>query len=444
MPSENEKKRGEPSRDTKQFREWKGMNQTDARTAIDDTEWWWLENAMTIGKGKVRILPHQGPAVYTAPAPIIGLYGVTLLNTPVLIVVLQSGAMYQVSLGGTPTQICPAGTVTANADVTIWQGNRLLIVDPSFGYMTWDGTAFSVQDASKTGTSIAVFSGRVWIANGRTITFTDAGSYTAFNGSGGSMAITDEAVPGNITRLISAMEQLWIVGQGAVNALSNVQVVGGIATYSNTNIVSGVGTPNKQSVIAYFRALAFLSKAGIYGLVGVTPQKFSDKLDGLFPLLSLTPDTPAALMTVNQLPVLCFLTTYNDPVTSPPTIRPLLLCYSQGKWFTAAQGALTNITDVVVNGAWQAWGTDGTSIYALFGDPTTPVAYKIQSKLYDFGSMVTMKQAFRMMLEFSATTTVSPMLTLETEKGAQSTSLSVASSTFWANNSGAQISWVTS
>ena len=33
---------------------------------------------------------------------------------------------------------------------------------------------------------------------------------------------------------------------------------------------------------------------------------------------------------------------------------------------------------------------------------------------------------------------------METEKGAQSTSLSVASSTFWANNSGAQISWVTS
>ena len=96
-----------------------------------------------------------------------------------------------------------------------------------------------------------------------------------------------------------------------------------------------------------------------------------------------------------------------------------------------------------VSGAWQAWGTDGTSLFALFGDPTTPVAYRMQGKLYDFGSMVTMKQVFRMMLEFSATTTVSPMLTLETEKGSQS-GLSVASSTFWANNSGAQISWVTS
>ena len=206
------------------------------------------ENAMTVGKGKVRILPHQGPAVYTAPSTIVGLFGVTLLNTPVLVVVLQSGAIYQVSLGGSPTQIAPAGTVTVNADVTIWQGNRLLIVDPAFGYMTWDGISFTVIDASKTGTTVAVFAGRAWIANGRTVTFTDAGSYSSFSGSGGSFSITDEAFPGNITRLISAMEQLWIIGEGAVNALSNVQVVGGIASYSNTNIVSGVGTPNKQSV----------------------------------------------------------------------------------------------------------------------------------------------------------------------------------------------------
>ena len=55
----------------------------------------------------------------------------------------------------------------------------------------------------------------------------------------------------------------------------------------------------------------------------MTPQKLSDKLDGLFPNLTLTPDTPAALMTLNELPVLRSLTTYNDPVTESPD-RPAL------------------------------------------------------------------------------------------------------------------------
>jgi hypothetical protein len=443
MPSENEKKRGEPSRETKQYREWKGMNQTDARTAIDDTEWWWLENAMTVGKGKVRILPHQGPAVYTAPFLIVGLYGVMLLNIPYLICILSDGSMVQVTLGGMPTQIAPAGTVTAAADVSVWQGTRILILDPVHGYMTWDGATFTVLDASKLGTTIAVFSGRVWLANARTITFTDAGSYTSFAGSGGSFPITDEAFPGNITRLLSAMEQLWIIGQGAVNALSNVQVVGGIATFSNTNIVSGVGTPNRLSVIAFFRALAFLSKAGVYGLVGVTPQKLSDKLDGLFPGLTLTPDTPAALMTLNELPVLCLLVTYNDPATSPSTPRPVVMCYSQGKWFMASQGALTLIADVVVSGAWQAWGTDGKTLFALFGDAATPVAYTIRSKLYDFGSMVTMKQMYRIMLEFSATGIINPQVTIETEKGSQVANLSLANYSFWVNNAGQVVPWTT-
>ena len=239
------------------------------------------------------------------------------------------------------------------------------------------------------------------------------------------------------------MEQLWIIGQGAINALSNVQVVGGIATFSNTNIVSGVGTPNRLSVIAFFRALAFLSKAGVYGLVGVTPQKLSDKLDGLFENLILTPDTPASLMTLNELPVLCFLATYNDPVTTPPTPRPVVMCYSQGKWFMASQGPLTLITDVVVSGAWQAWGTDGTAVFALFGDATTPVAYTIKSKLYDFGSMVTMKQVYRMMLEFSTPGIINPQLTIETERGAQVVNLSMANQAFWVNNAGAVIPWVT-
>lgn len=442
MPSENEKRRGEASRETRQFRDFKGMNYVDSRTAIDDTEFVWLENAMTIGKGKVRVLPHQGASVFSISAGIAAAFGVTFKNAPLFIVIGADGSLWQVTPGGMATTMAGPGTVTALADVAVWQGVRILIVDPTTGYFSWDGTTFTTLDATKVGTSLAVFAGRVWIANARTVQVTDAGSYSVFvGGSAFSFVITDEAFPGNITRLISSLEQLWMIGSGAINVISNVQVISGIASYSNTNVLNGIGTVNTKSVIAFYRALALLSKAGIYGVTGVTPQKLSDKLDDLFQKLTITPDTPAALVTLNELPVLCMLVTYNDPLVPA---RPLLLCYSQGRWFTASQGSLTNVTSVLVNGAWQAWGTDGTGLYQLFGDASVPVNYTMKSKLYDFGSMVTVKQIYRMMLEFASTNVVAPTLTIETENGPQVVTLAMTNEVYWTNALLQQVPWITS
>ena len=41
---------GEPR--SVQYTKWKGVNVTDARTALGDDEFSWLENAMTIGNGR--------------------------------------------------------------------------------------------------------------------------------------------------------------------------------------------------------------------------------------------------------------------------------------------------------------------------------------------------------------------------------------------------------
>src|SRR5882724_9518944 len=169
---QREKQRREFKSKTVQWRAWKGLNIVDDRTAIDDDELFRLENAITLGKGKIRLLPAAGATIATIAVGISSITGVALNGVWVLISVNSDGSLSQVSLGGVVTVIAPAGTVTANARVDIWRGSPVLIVDPTFGYMQWDGAVFTVVDATKIGSTIAVFQGRVWIGNNRTITGT--------------------------------------------------------------------------------------------------------------------------------------------------------------------------------------------------------------------------------------------------------------------------------
>lgn len=412
---------------TAQFKKFAGVNRTDSRTAIGDDELFWLENAIAIGNGSIQVVPGTAASVAT----VVGartIWGATINGNATLLVVASDGSITQVTPGGVVTVVAVAGTVTTSAHMTTFQGARYLIVDPTKGYFSWDGTTFTTIDASKVGSAIAVFEGRVWIGNNRTIQFTAPLSYTDFtaaNGAG-STIITDDAFIGNIVSLYSALEQLWVVSAASINAISNVQASGVapsvVTTFTNTNIVTNLGTNAPNSVIAYFRSLTLLAPFGAYALAGVTPQKLSDKLDGLFSSLTFT-DAPAAVAMVQNLPVLMYLTTYTGPDISTgwaATSAPLLLCFSQGRWFFGIQGLLlVGITTLVNAGVPQAWGcySDGT-VCQLFGaSASTTVNYKIQSKLYDFGDATTEKALMKVGVEVQASGDIAPVMTVDSEFG---------------------------
>jgi hypothetical protein len=397
---------------TKEWRKWEGVNVRDSRTAIGDTEFAWLENAITIGAGAIQILPKEGASVATLSQGIASLWGFVLQGLPVMMAVGLDGSLTQVSPFGTVVVAAAAGTLSTSATLTIWQGGPLLIIDPTKGYFSWDGTTFTVLDATQKGEHIAVFQGHVWISKGRAITFTAPNSYTDMNpGHGaGTANITDEAFQGNIFAMASALEQLWIVGASAVEALSNVQAIGTSpfvsTSFSISNVVSSVGSQFSASVLGYFRALVFASPFGVYALSGVTPQKISEKLDDFpfGPQLGPVPDVPAAIAVVQNTLAVLFLVSYaGTQAQSGLSPVPLIAGFVQGKWFFASQGDLTWITTVNVGGVAQAWGTDGTHIYQLFGSDTcTEVSYKVQSKLYDFGSAVTEKGMLKLGVELRA------------------------------------------
>lgn len=413
---------------TSQWRKFKGMNRTDARTAIDDDELFWLENVIPVGNGALQIVPTMGPTVASV-ADGRTIWGGTINGNAVMLVITDAGAISQVTPAGVVTSVAPAGAVTVNAHITTYQGARFLIVDPTKGYSTWDGTTYSVIDVAKIGVAIAVFEGRVWIAINRTITFTAPNSYTDFSiaNGGGSTIITDDAFQGNVISLYSALEQLWVVGQSAIEAIGNVSATGiapsVVTTFTITNIVTNLGSNAPNSVIAYFRALTLLSPYGAYALSGVTPQKLSDKLDGLFANLTFT-DAPAAIAVVQNLLVLMYLVTYNGTDLSPAwasTTAPLLLCFTQGKWFVSVQDLnLRSITTLVVSGVTHAYGIVGAAgdVHQLFGSAAdVPVNWKVQSKLYDFGSSTQAKALLKVGLEFQASAQVDPSMTVDSEFG---------------------------
>jgi hypothetical protein len=433
------RRRPPPSkRKTAEFRRWTTVNLTDARTDIEDTELFWAENAIPIGKGQMQTLNGPGEPIATLAQGIATLWGFELNGAPVFISVGTDGSLTMVTPGGVQTVIRGAGTVSVNAHLTPWQGSIALIIDPIFGYSSYDPATntYTVIDATRVGESIAVFEGRVWIGHNRTITFTAPGTFNDFTiGNGaGTVILTDEAFIGNITMMLSALEQLWIIGPAAIEALSNVTASGTapsvVTTFSLTNIITGLGSTSPQSGIGYFRAITFMSPGGLYAISGVTPQQLTERLDTMFPGLTLTPDVPAAIGLVQNLNCLLYLVTYTQatvpnlpiPANGLTTPTPLVLGFTKGKIFFASQGdTLKWITTIYVSGVAQVWGADAAGhIFQLFGAANDKAApYKIVGKLSSFGKAVQMHAIMKIGVELQAAHPVSPTLTLDSDLGAK-------------------------
>jgi hypothetical protein len=98
---------------------------------------------------------------------------------------------------------------------------------------------------------------------------------------------------------------------------------------------------------------------------------------------------------------------------------------------------------VLINGQATAWGTDGTNVFQLFGGAaTTPVQYKIQSKLFDFGLATTVKTVLASGLEFQASAPIAPAMVIENETTASElANLQTSAVITWVNNLGQIITW---
>lgn len=515
--------RGEQRKSYEVIKDFKGLNTKSNRTTIDKTEFAWIENAMPIGFGNIKIVPNvSNVGNVTFANTVTYLSSGVIGTTDYLIAVEADGRCEYVNLtNNTKGNVATAGTFSnSGVQISQWKNERILFIDPVNGYKTWDGTnlvsvgsvaninltaggsgytsnpnvtisapnetggvqatatatrtgnvvtgitltqagtgytsAPSVTISggggngatanatvfSQVGTGIQSFSGRVWIANDRTIYYSAADSYNDFTSvSAGNITLTDATLHGKIVQILSANNFLYIFGDDSINVFSDVRVTNtGTTLFTNTNVSASVGTRLKYAIFPYFRSVLFMNEYGVYALVGSTTSKLSDSLDGIFPNIDFTQNVTAGQVLLNNILCAAFNFTYNDPSLGPRVIQAV---FFEKKWFLTSQGTLTWIDSAPYAGKVNLYGTAGTDLKRLYSDTTSNVSSTMTTALLPMGDPIRTKQALKFAFEATnpSDKPATFNVTVDSERGASPT-YTVYNSVGWINNNLQTIGWI--
>jgi hypothetical protein len=336
--------------------------------------------------------------------------------------------------GGQITQVIMSNAgagYTSNSNVTV------LLVDSSSPAGS-GATATGIVNTDQV-VDVATFSGRSWVAAGRTVYYSAAGSYSDFTSvSAGTFTLTDSTLHGNIQGLLSANNFLYVFGDDSINVFSDLRVTTtGATLFTNTNVSASVGTKRIYSIFPYFRSVLFMNDYGIYALVGSTTSKISDQLDGIFPYIDFTKPVSGGQVLLNNILCAAFSFTYNDPLSSP---RQIQCVFFEKKWFVTSQGSLTYITSVPLSGLINLYGTTGTDLYRLYSSTTGNVSSTIRTALMPMGDPIRTKQALKFGIEATLTNSATLNVTIDSEAGS-SPVYTLDNTVIWYNNSLATIPW---
>ena len=301
--------------------------------------------------------------------------------------------------------------------------------------------------------AISTFSGRVWIATGRTIAYSAAGSYSDFTSvSAGSVTLVDVTLHGNITQLLSANNFLYIFGDDSINVFSDVRVTtSGTTLFTNTNVSASVGSKRPNAIFPYFRSVLFMNDYGMYALVGSTTSKISDALDGLFANVDFTSPIYAGQVLLNNILCAAFNFKYND-TTFTSTNRYIQAVFFEKKWFITSQtNDLAYVTSVPLAGKIRLYGSNGTNLILFFDDSTSTITSRVQTALLPMTDPIRTKQALKFGIEATLTQGGALSVTVDSEYGSSPaytlgnfiTWYNTSSTTIpWKNNSSTLISWI--
>jgi hypothetical protein len=339
---------------------------------------------------------------------------------PVTGITLAAGGSYPgptastfVATGPTGSTITTTGAGTGATFTDHIQAISMAVLTRGTGYGTdtavQDQTGSSVVDtwiAASSGviggTSIAVYSGRVWIGLSRTVYFTDINSYYSFGGVGGSFFIPDSYLHNNITALYAANNYLYIFGDTSIDALSNVTVSAGVTFFSRINVTASVGTSTPTSIFAYYRAIVFYHASGFYLLAGATPEKISDKVSGLIQnIVAVNPGFSMPLAWGGQVLVqgeLCaaMLFSFTDTVTGYGATRGIFALYFRGRWWVYSgltSGPYQSMVSISVGGVATMYAWAGNSLYRMMDSAAALAAWLLKTKLWDGGAPTHDKQS---------------------------------------------------
>jgi len=345
------------------------------------------------------------------------------------------------------------GGGTGAAGTAIVSGGQVVAVimtNPGSGYTSAPTVSFSAgAGTGATGTcvvnldgivDVATFSGRVWVAAGRTVYYSAAGSYSDFTSvSAGAFTLTDSTLHGNIQSIMSANNFLYIFGDDSINVFSDLRVTStGATLFTNTNVSASVGSKRIYGIFPYFRSVLFINDYGIYALVGSTTSKLSDNIDGTFPLIDFTAPVTAGQVLLNNILCAAFNVTYNDPTLGP---RQIQLVFFDKKWFVTSQGSINYVTSAPVSGVINLYGVADKTIYRLYASSTASINSTLKTALMPLGDPIRTKQALKFGIEAILSTFGTLNVTVDSETGSSPTYTLTNGGVTWINNVGTIIPW---
>lgn len=351
--------------------------------------------------------------------------------------------------GGGGTGAAATAVVRGNALATIvmtnpgtgYTNSANLVVNLSGGGGSNATIAATINNTPNV--DIASFSGRVWIAAGRQVYYSAAGTYNDFTSvSAGNIILTDSTLHGILYKLLAANNFLYLFGDDSINVFSDVRVqTNGTTLFTNTNVSASVGSKRANAIFPYFRSVLFLNDYGVYALVGSTTSKISDPLDGVFPNIDFTYPIYAGQVLINNILCAAFNFRYYDAVFTQ-SYRYIQAVFFEKKWFFTSQGnTLQYITSAPVGGKINLYGTDNSALYQLYANNTANVTSIIQTALMPMNDPIRDKQALKFGVEVTTANSTIFTVTVDSQAGS-SPPYTLQNNVLWYNNLGVNLNWI--
>lgn len=388
------------------FTQFGGMDTASSRQCIDDTEFSWLENVVPIGAGNLAVAPGNTAIQGGFAGAVTDIHDFVVGGVLYKIVqTLVSPGSYNIYAINMATLV--QSTVTTGVTqsfFSVWQNQHVLIVN-SIGYNRWNANSGFVNITNAvTGGPIAVWGGRVWIAGGtqgRTVQFTAPGSFSDFTlaDAGGNVVLTNAAMQGPIVSMVPAGDWLYLLGDGCTVVFSEIQVINSappVTLFNVTQVSDVIGVNSVSDAMAFEGTLIVINGRGVTQFQGLTPVYLSGPMDGFLANVDQTKNSGLAVSVLFNKLCLLALVYYT------PNAQYYIMAYFEGKWFLLNVGkTVTALSWADVNSTATGYFTDGTNIYSIGTNTSGPVSGQVQTKLYDGGSPVYMKEILKYGMEFN-------------------------------------------
>jgi hypothetical protein len=131
------------------IKNFRGIDTKANRTAIDKDEFYWLENAMPVGPGNLRITPQSNYINNSSGNAVVFSNNVTYLTScnisdDYIVAAEANGALqyYDITSNTVGTIVTAGNLSSSGVSATQYQNTDLYIGDPSKGLFDWTGNAF--------------------------------------------------------------------------------------------------------------------------------------------------------------------------------------------------------------------------------------------------------------------------------------------------------------